>query len=79
MLSDGTRGPEMNNIAAGEGVEVVLEEGRFLPGVVEAVVGKKAGDSVRCLMILLDFGWFCWVWVFLWVDERGGGSIPSLT
>jgi len=25
-------------------VEVVLEEGRFLPGVVEGVVGAKAGD-----------------------------------
>lgn len=48
MLSDGTRGPEMKNIAAGEGVEVVLEEGRFLPGVVENVVGKKAGETVRC-------------------------------
>lgn len=47
MLSDGTRGPEMKNIAAGEGVEVVLEERRFLPGVVEAVVGKKAGDAVN--------------------------------
>lgn len=46
MLSDGTRGPEMRNIAAGEGVEVILEEGRFLPGVVEGLVGKKAGDKV---------------------------------
>ncbi len=46
MLSDGTRGPEMKNIAAGEGVEVVLEEGRFLPGVVENVVGKKTGETV---------------------------------
>jgi len=46
MLSDGTRGPEMRNIAAGEGVEVILEEGRFLPGVVEGLIGKKAGDKV---------------------------------
>lgn len=46
MLSDGTRGPEMRNIAAGEGVEVVLEEGRFLPGVVEGLVGKPAGCKV---------------------------------
>lgn len=44
MLSDG-RGPEMKNIAAGEGVEVVLEEGRFLPGVVESLVGAKAGET----------------------------------
>lgn len=46
MLGDGTRGPAMDNIAAGEAVEVTLEEGRFLPGVVENVVGKKAGDKV---------------------------------
>lgn len=46
MLSDGTRGPEMKNIAAGEGVEVILEEGRFLPGVVEGLVGKTAGTTV---------------------------------
>lgn len=45
VLSDGTRGPEMRNIAAGEGVEVVLEPGRFLPGVVENLVGAKAGET----------------------------------
>jgi FKBP-type peptidyl-prolyl cis-trans isomerase (trigger factor) len=27
-------------------VEVILEAGRFLPGVVEAIVGKAAGESV---------------------------------
>ena len=46
MLSDGTRGPEMKNIAAGEGVEVVLEAGRFLPGVVEGIVGQTVGSTV---------------------------------
>ena len=44
QLSDGDRGPELRNIAAGENVEVVMEEGRFLPGVVENLVGSKTGD-----------------------------------
>ena len=66
MLSDGTRGPEMKNIAAGEGVEVVLEEGRFLPGVMENVVGKKAGETVRAC---------CW-WCFFWLGGCGYEVYP---
>lgn len=68
MLSDGTRGPEMKNIAAGEGVEVVLEEGRFLPGVVENVVGKKAGETVRLCC--------CWWCCFLGLDCGGHEGDP---
>ena len=39
------RGPALPQMAAGEDVEVVLEEGRFMPGLVEALVGCVAGDQ----------------------------------
>lgn len=43
--ADGSRGAALENIAVGENVEVVMEEGRFLPGVVEGIVGLKAGEK----------------------------------
>ncbi len=43
--ADGTRGAALENIAVGENVEVVMEEGRFLPGVIEGIVGLKAGEK----------------------------------
>jgi hypothetical protein len=45
QLFDGSRGPELENIAVGDNVQMDLEEGRFLPGVAEALVGAKAGET----------------------------------
>ena len=43
--SDGTRGDPLPNVAGGEGVDVPLTAGKFMPGLVEGLIGAKAGET----------------------------------
>ena len=50
--SDGTRGDPLPNVAGGEGVDVPLTAGKFMPGLVEGLIGAKvtpAPSSVRAM------------------------------
>lgn len=42
---DGTPGDPLPNVAGGDGVEVPLDVGKFMPGLVEGLVGAKAGET----------------------------------
>lgn len=42
---DGSRGDPLPAVASGEGVEIVLESGKFMPGLVEGLVGATAGST----------------------------------
>jgi trigger factor len=42
---DGSQGEELSGIAAGDEVELIMEEGRFLPGVVDGLVGAKIKEE----------------------------------
>lgn len=44
VAADGSKGTPLPNIASGDNVEIVLESGRFMPGLVEGLVGSVAGD-----------------------------------
>ncbi|CAM9589534.1 unnamed protein product, partial [Phaeothamnion confervicola] len=43
-LSDGSRGDALPQFASGEQVEIVLSGERYMPGLVEGLLGAKAGD-----------------------------------
>ncbi|CAN0443535.1 unnamed protein product, partial [Discosporangium mesarthrocarpum] len=43
-LPDGSKGGSLPAIASGEGLDIVLESGRYMPGLAEGLVGAKAGD-----------------------------------
>lgn len=42
---DGSRGAALQAVASGDSVEIVMETGKFMEGLVEGVVGAKAGDT----------------------------------
>jgi len=42
---EGARGEELPPVAGGDGVELRLQPGRFMPGLVEGLVGIKAGEE----------------------------------
>ena len=43
--ADGTRGSALQAVASGDSVEIEMETGKFMEGLVEGLVGAKAGDS----------------------------------
>eukprot|EP00903_Cladosiphon_okamuranus_P008511 g8175.t1 len=43
--SDGTKGEKLPQIASGEGVDIILESGRYMPGLAEGMEGVKAGET----------------------------------
>ena len=42
---DGSKGDELPAVASGDDLEVVLEAGKFMPGLVEGLVGAVAGET----------------------------------
>eukprot|EP00752_Nemacystus_decipiens_P008079 g7221.t1 len=44
-LEDGTKGEMLPQIASGEGVDIILEPGRYMPGLAEGMEGVKAGET----------------------------------
>ena len=42
---DGSKGQALPAVASGDDVEIVLETGKFMPGLVEGLVGMKAGET----------------------------------
>lgn len=45
--SDGSAGSPLPNIASGDSVEIFLEKGRFMDGMIEGLVGSIAGETKR--------------------------------
>ncbi|CBJ32857.1 Trigger factor (TF) [Ectocarpus siliculosus] len=43
--ADGSKGEQLPNIASGDGVDIVLESGRYMPGLAEGMEGVKAGET----------------------------------
>jgi trigger factor len=44
-LEDGSKGDPLPDAASGDRVEVIMGPGRYMPGLVEGLVGGKAGDT----------------------------------
>ena len=42
---DGSKGEPLPNVAGGEGVQIPLSPGKFMPGLVEGLIGVSAGES----------------------------------
>ncbi|CAM9813825.1 unnamed protein product [Scytosiphon promiscuus] len=42
---DGSKGDKLPEIASGDGVDIVLESGRYMPGLAEGMEGVKAGEK----------------------------------
>lgn len=42
---DGSKGPPLPAIAVGDKVEIIMEKGKFMEGMVEGLVGVKAGET----------------------------------
>jgi trigger factor len=42
---DGSKGEQLPAVAGGDGITVPLETGKFMPGLVEGLVGVKAGET----------------------------------
>lgn len=47
---DGSKGPVLPSVASGTSVDIALETGKYMPGLVEGLVGAKAGD-VRTIRV----------------------------
>lgn len=45
LNADGTKGDPLPNVAAGDALPMKLEEGKFMPGLVEGTVGIKIGET----------------------------------
>ena len=45
VADDGSKGPPLPAVAAGDGIPFPLKEGTFIPGMVEELVGVKAGET----------------------------------
>lgn len=43
--ADGSKGKALPSVASGTSVDITLESGKFMPGLVEGLVGAKAGDT----------------------------------
>jgi len=43
--SDGSKGAQLPAIAVGDKVEIIMEKGKFMEGMVEGLVGVKAGET----------------------------------
>ena len=43
--ADGSKGAELDAVASGDSVEIVLEKGKFMEGLIEGLVGAKAGEK----------------------------------
>lgn len=52
--ADGTKGDPLPNAASGDRVDVVLGKGRYMEGLVEGLVGAKAGDVVQVSVAFPD-------------------------
>ncbi len=50
LSKDGSKGAKLPDIAKGEGVELVLEHGKFMEGMVESLVGCQAGTTVPVIV-----------------------------
>lgn len=44
VAADGSKGEPLPAIASGDGVEILLEPGQFMPGFVEGLIGAKGGE-----------------------------------
>lgn len=42
---DGSKGRELSEVASGDNLEILLQEGMFMPGMVEGLLGAKAGET----------------------------------
>ena len=42
--ADGSKGPPLPSVAQGDAVEVTLEKGKYMAGLVEGIIGAKAGQ-----------------------------------
>ena len=42
---DGSKGDELPNMASGDEAEIVMEEKKYMDGLVEGLVGVKAGET----------------------------------
>ena len=47
---DGSKGSPLPNLASGDGVEIFLEKGRFMDGMVEGLVGSLAGETKQVVV-----------------------------
>jgi len=48
LAADGTAGdPLPTGIASGDNVEIIVQEGRYMPGMAEALIGAKKGETVE--------------------------------
>ena len=43
--ADGSKGDPLPSVAGGDGITVPLESGKFMPGLVEGLLGATKGDS----------------------------------
>jgi trigger factor len=43
--TSGGKGAPLPNLASGEGVEILLEKGKFMDGMIEGLVGALAGET----------------------------------
>lgn len=43
MKPDGSKGSALPSVAQGDSVEVVLEKGKYMEGLVEGIIGAKSG------------------------------------
>jgi len=42
---DGSKGAILPSVASGTSVDIILESGKYMPGLIEGLVGAKAGDT----------------------------------
>ena len=66
---DGEKGELLPNAASGDRVEVVLGTGRYMEGLVEGLVGGKAGDSVTVKVNFPEVRCGRWAWLRCCVGE----------
>lgn len=45
MNADGSKGLGLDAVASGDSVEIVMEKGKFMEGLVEGLIGTKAGEA----------------------------------
>jgi len=56
--SEGRKGEVLPNAASGDNVEVVLEKGRYMTGLVEGLLGSKASDTKEVTVTFPDVSLF---------------------
>jgi hypothetical protein len=64
LNADGTEGPSLSKNGLPDRVQVVLKGGKYMPGLVEGLIGTRVGQTISLTVTFPNVRFFC-VWISL--------------